>query len=647
MTRRRKDTTGLPPPPAPDYSDLLSLRLHRLLDWLERYLKDDHDLLVCFPLAGGDPLATARYIEQIAGERESRAHLNDRWIGHDAPPAGVSLPLSIGQALALARGEVPAMAQVMADQVRLGVELFVSADLRPSVLARDRIIVPRWPRLHGEHSPGPFALHCLTAVVMDLPEGEQLPDRVSLPGEDGQALLTVYWPPDAALLDVARWVRAAANREVPGLGDAMVSQAERSSTVDFRRGEQWVPLGGIAALYLAEKDVKDGLKRQVKHISATADHHALVDNWSAVPGRGPHHRPAKPAPKARVDRQTGQFAMELLLPGRATQLRLPLRDTTIQEGMIDAVREVLGAEGLRHYAAWMRLLAIEGGRRGYVRYTVDDHLTALGYDERRQRDPEVRAKAVRMMRTFCRLEVAIYDSNGLLRYRRPLVHVGGELDRKVGDEWQLEGMELRPNDLTYGGVLKDATEWGRNFMPAPIEIAQVSHERYPHFHGMAILLAIRCRWALGDGHDYVDMTGRKWMDVAKIVRQAANPGRAWQQLQRHLDKLVDVGLFARYEWKDAAEAWSDTGVCRAWIGEWLVDRTSRQLTTEAPPPPPADKPITGAELRVFRLSRAWSQRQAAAELGVSQGAIYNAEAHPEKPLGHKLRAAFSTAAKTD
>ena len=59
-------------------------------------------------------------------------------------------------------------------------------------------------------------------------------------------------------------------------------------------------------------------------------------------------------------------------------------------------------------------------------------------------------------------------------------------------------------------------------------------------------------------------------------------------------------------------------------------------------PPDRDKPVTGGELKTWREKRGWSQREAATRLKVGNAAVSRAEARPDEPLGHKLRAAFET-----
>ena len=635
MTRRKP--SGLPAPAPPDYGHLFRARLLRLLDWLDQYLQNDRDLLLCFPIDRDNMERGEQYIEQIAAEREDRANLNDRWLGNEDPPAGVVLPMTIGDALDLTREGVTELAILMRDQVALGLDLFIADKLRLGVAARSEIIARRWPRPLSDLSAPAFALHCLTAILMKFPDGELWPDRMLLNEDREEPVPYVAWPPDAALLDVASWAQAGANRALAGLGDRMVERAQNGLILDVQHGSVALPMGGVAVLFLAERDVKEGQKRKVLHVDAGKDHHEFVSGLRDYPTRGPHYQAVDLPTVAR--RENGRLKVELFVKGAPVQLRFDFESMT--DFMVDSIRGALGPEGIRHYVAWHCLLSNEGGRRGYVRYFIDDHLKALGYDERRRRDPEVRQNIVRVMETFTQLEVAIYEDSGQLRARAPLVMVRAKLEKMDGETWKLEGMELQPNPYLYNGVYDaEAKEFGRNFMIAPVELAEVSHKDFPHIHAMGLLLAQRFRWELGKGKDgWIRLQGSKLMQLGAFKNQPANPSRQWNHLRKHLDKLVEMKFLERYAWAEEASAWSLAGMCQLWPGEWIVDRVARKLIPEETPPL-VDKPATGAELKAFRLARGWSQREAARHLGVTQGAIYAAERQPDKSLGHKLRESF-------
>src|SRR5690606_21508986 len=101
--------------------------------------------------------------------------------------------------------------------------------------------------------------------------------------------------------------------------------------------------------------------------------------------------------------------LELLSPDKgAIQLTLPWGGSrSLLEELQIALREWRGPEGLRHWAAILRLLSVEGGRTGFVRWTVDDHLEALGVPQAKRTERRNRDRAARLVELMTRLELAV------------------------------------------------------------------------------------------------------------------------------------------------------------------------------------------------------------------------------------------------
>jgi hypothetical protein len=550
-----------------------------------------------------------------------------------------SRPVTIAAGLDLverARAEV--VAEVVAEIERCAAAL-VEPKLRDAVLARDAVAA-RWPW------PG-------WALVLDL-------------------LTAGYWPGDAAPLEVARWARTGLNAEAARLGehgrpgDALVLDAERGALPRTWTAREPVldllaedrpdlpadldptaaamlariggartyglvpspagpplryPAAGLALLHLAEREVEAGLRRPAVAIDAGNSHHELLTGWKGIPRDGRRHRAAP----GGADEMDGR--VELLLPGTATQLALPLPMEGLSASAVALLRELRGAKGLRHWCALQRLLSVEGGRQGWVRWTLDEHLEAMGYNATTREDPTKRAEAAAEVEELTKLELVVYDKANTARSRAPLLTVGGRFERIAGAKWALEGMELKINELLYRGVRTPGGTVGTNWMPAPVELAKLDHARHPYAHGLGMLLAIRMRWDIGDGRA-LRLTGRKLLDLAGIPYAERRAVEAWRKLKRELDALTKVELLT-YRW-DAAP-WTLAGVCEVAPAGWMMDRVGRGLVPVERPP--ADIPRTGAELLEWRTARGWSQRAAAGRLGVSQQALSKAEAKPAGELG--------------
>lgn len=388
---------------------------------------------------------------------------------------------------------------------------------------------------------------------------------------------------------------------------------------------------GIALLYRAEQDVQQGLERRTIALDAGKPHHALLVGWRNLP-KDPRHEMKRPQIDGRI---------ELLEPGQAVQLSLPLEGEGIHAAAIHALRKLRGYEGLRHWAALQRLFSLEGGRRGWVRWMLDDHLKALGYRDRACRDPKTRARVVGQVEMLTRLELSVYSRDNTLWHRRPLLLVGGRFGRIEGTESRLEGLELQINPLLYEGVRDPETgEVGSNWFPVPAELARIDHTKHPYALPLGLLLPIRWRWDLWDGRDHLALTGQKLLELAGIPFKRHDPGRAWKALDRDLAEIMRIGLLGRWQWGPGAEH-TEKGICRLYPAQWLLDRAVRGLLPQESPP--VNLPQTGAELRAWRKARDWSQQRLAQELGVSGDTIYRAEARKKSPLSPALQEALKRA----
>lgn len=567
----------------------------------------------------------AQYRAESTGDM--RAFGASAHASQDGWPAGLPLPLTVADALAEVERCAAELVETTVAEVERCAEL---ADplLRAAVLAR-RAVVDGWPLTASD--PAKKALsELLAAIGRPVWEGQ--------PGDPGPVWARPpgrpVWPAAAAPLDVAEWAAPGLNRVQRGLGDELTRDArEMGQLSSWAWDGKRYPAAGLALLFLAEREVREGLRRPAVAIDAGKAHHDLLTGWRGVPRDGVRHR-AAPGPLAELGGR-----VELMLPGHPVQLTLPMAELVgVSEGAVRLLRELRGAKGIRHWCALQRLFSVEGGRAGWVRWTLDEHLAAMGYRKTGRADPKVRAEAVAEVETLTRMELVIYGTSNDVRYRAPLLVVGSRFERLAGAAWNLEGMELRINDLLYSGVRDSKTgELGTNWWPVPVELAQIDHARHPYAHALGLLLAVRFRWDAGDGRACTRLTGRKLLDLAGIPYKDRRAAEAWSKLQRELAELVARGMLAEVRW--VGDAWSLDGTCCLSPAAWVEDRTARQLTSTERPV--VDLPLTGAELRTWRTAKVWSRRELARRLDLAPGTIDAAEAKPETELGPKVTAALA------
>lgn len=628
--------------PAPDLHAAFLARLQRLLDVLAAALAEDRALLLVLPQSP-EPEAHRRWLAQMEAERAGRAHLTAFWQALTPNPAyrAPPLPWTIGQAHDLVTDGLEGLAEDLETEVVFCADTLVDPKLRNAVLARPEL-VQQWPRPRREMGVAAAALDALTTAIRDLPPEEHPPSH-HVVGYDAEnkPLVFYYWPGKAAPAVVAEWAR----KHLGPMGDAFTLEASRGVPTDIflpdteRVGR--IPAAGLALLYLAESDVRAGSRKLAMAIDAGKAHHDLMGGMRDWPKDGERHRGALLATRTVRDGDAIE-RIELFSPGSTVQLHLPMAELDgMQDRAIEALRRLRGAKGLRHWAALLRLFSVEGGRSGTYRWLLHEHLVAMGYDERQRRDPKVRAEAAAEVEALAALELAIYTKGGVLRERRRLLLETGRFERLERSEWKLDGIEFQMNQRVYGGVRESTGEIGHKWMPAPAALAAVDHVRFPYAHGLGMLLAIRFRWRIDEQHDFLDISGEKLLALAGIGYRKERAERAWDKLRRTLDELQRVTQVGSYRWLKDADAWSLSGICRIVPAAWTLDRAVRGVIP-LETPPDRDKPVTGGELKTWREKRGWSQREAATRLKVGNAAVSRAEARPDEPLGHKLRAAFET-----
>jgi hypothetical protein len=444
----------------------------------------------------------------------------------------------------------------------------------------------------------------------------------------GERTLALAWPQEVGPDEVARWLRKYAPAPVQAQPVCHVLPQLADPTTTPERLQALDPLvrtlGALAAhAYLAWKAVQTDLKRPAIGIDARRAHHTLLTHWNRLPKRvGRRTVPLQHVPAKR--HEDGVWRFEILAPERAG-VKLALRADWVRsagEAVTATIRRWKGAEGLRHWAALLRLLAVQGGRTGRVRWSLDTHLDALGYAAMTRRDPALRKRVAALVELFTQLELAVYAADGTLRSRLPILVVTAKHDRLRGTDWALEGMELDINPWLYRGVRTADGQLGEDWYPAPVELARVDHARFPYALGLGLILAIRWRWDWRDGRDHCALKGRTLLETAGIPYRRHEARETWTTLQSTLEALIRCGALGHYTWEGTA--WTLDGTCKLYPAQWARERTVHGLRPQELRPPTCV--FTGEELKAWRKARGWSQARAAKELGVGIATLKRAEA---------------------
>ena len=553
---------------------------------------------------------------RIKGETEHRVMA---WHSDPAEPfLGLPDTMTIGEGLHLLAAEADHLvAATQRDLVTLA--HLVPAPLRKAVLAREELIA-RWPWPRDSHPVG-FTLELLSSAATPRPA------QTFVLGEAALGAPTMdTWPPDVAPLDVATW--PAFVKRYPHDAKELRALVE-AGDVSARGAVRWV---GVATMFASLRAVERDRRRHAMAIDAGRPHHNLLMGVRDLPkdSRTPH------TVHATTDR------IELLDPdGGCVQLTLALGESAPSEALISALRTLRTWRGLRHWAAVQKLLSVDGGRQGWVRWTLDGHLDAMGVSVKNRTTAAVRAEVARQVEAFTRIEIAVYADDGTLRSRRPILLVGEKYDRLTGSEWALDGMQLTINPLLYGGVREAGGQLGSNWHPAPVELAAVNEREHPYTLALGLILPIRWRLALAEGHDHLTLTGENALRLAGIdVRphdrqwMRRNGAHAWDSLERDLAELARIGGLGRWAWDATDTPRTLDGRLHLWPAPWMADRTLHEVRpVELPPGPPV---LTGAELKAWRARKGLTQAQAAKTLNSSRPTIARAEARPLEPLSTAL-----------
>ena len=501
------------------------------------------------------------------------------------------------------------------------VEGLVEKQLRRAVLSRERL-VQEWP------------------WPLEVREGVCLHWLLALSPSPAPEPLFTQWPSGALGAVVAEWGQQWLTEHAHPLAEGsltdVLSRAHRIPSLIFtvRPG---LPFGmlvtpALALLYLLETEVKENQKRTFIAIDTCKEHTKLVEAWRDLPK----------AKDSKMHTAITNGRLELILPDaeekRHFQLSLTLPDDPLASQVGAALRKWRSWIGLRHWVAFQSL--ITGNRRlGWVRWTVEEHLTAMGQRQEWRRRPDVRRDTAKMVELFTQIEIGVYDEKGKLRERRPLVLKSNTYERLVDGGWEIEGLELKVNPILYRGVRDPKTgELGKNWWPTPKELAHINHDKFGGAIALGTILPGRWRMELAKtSRTYIDLKGDSLLHACGLPYRRRNQVATWRSVARNLAELERRGGLQRWEW--LGEPGLST-VCRLYAPQWAVDRIAHGVPPKEIAPGPTA--LTGAELKAWRAEHSLTQAQAASNLGVTDRTIRNAEKQPNRRLSKKIRAALAS-----
>lgn len=465
------------------------------------------------------------------------------------------------------------------------------------------------------------------------------------------------WPGDVAPGHLATWIADGAKRlpsgvdtfevSVDGDGPSIAtSLADGSVSADALRltaTRFYLSGAQLAHVFSAERALENDRRRPRLYVDAGDTHHALIATWSesARAVNTPKHRHHEGRELSVVE----GARLELLRPGRPAQLGLPF-DGAPSEQIIRTIQRALGPDGLRNWTAILALLS-DAGRQGYVRWTVRDHLLAMGLSETSRARLDVQRSAAEMVELFTRMELAVYDRTGTLRRRAPLLQALERTERIAESQWQLDGMTLQLNPVLYAGVRAPDGSVGTLYWPAPRSLASIDATRFPGAIPLGLLLSIRLRWDLASGKSQLVLSGESVLGLAGIKFNPRKPGEGWKRLERALTELERREALC-YSWR-AGEEWTLQGMLEFRPTRWQLEHwhgvTPVELPRELQPLPSGEHgergiPITGADLAAWRKVNGWTQDRLAAALGVSVRTLRNAESKGAAALPPSVRKAL-------
>lgn len=558
-------------------------------------------------------------------------------------PAELELPLTVGDAQRFVSRRLDEMAGDLVDEILKSSELLIPKRSEREKALGHVDVLSGWPllgKLEVEDlivKPGGLGAPWVALYVLLF--SAELADRVNpvdLPPLG--AGVAGCWPDEIAFQPVARWVQKNLKRTVVrledrGLEPLLMAHAEENLLL-AEQGR--LPLDLIlsttsgsfrlSAVGSALLSHAHGRSMEVMAIDTGWVHHNMLGKWRDLPKDNRRHRG-----DVGTARGLDVSRVELVAPGKDL-VKLTVERDLLHDDFVAQLRRWWGWEGLRHWAALQRLFSVEGGRRGKVRWTLNDHLDAMGYNERSIFNPVVRARAAETVEAMTKIELAVYNHDGTLRMRKPILVKGGTYERLVDSRWELDGLELGINEFLYEGVRRPSGRVGRDWFPVPVNLARLDHSVHPHALALGLLIPIRLRWRIGDDYRDLVISGESLLRLGGFEVNSTRMDGAWEKLDSSLRTLRSIHVIDSWEWRGGIR--STESYCQITAPLYLVEQITKKR--KWPDILPLYVPMTGAELREWRHSQGRSQVELAELLGVSERTVRRAEERTRKALTKRM-----------
>jgi hypothetical protein len=534
------------------------------------------------------------------------------------------------------RGELGATADELAEALEQAIASYVAGlvqtkAMQRAVLERERLAA-KW-NLSACGPPGqhpPATREALTRLAAwDAPgkeAGHYWPPEVS-PEEVAVALERTK---DRDAAEMARLLREGIFYVADGRLNARTEGASRPPVDEARaRAVARWPVDVCALVVACEREVRDDARRKTVPIPSTREAAAAL----AVLSQGPK------GPWEQMQRTDGG-SFELVWAGerRAYQLALhfgtPDFDVCIIKGILDELQE----DGLRDWLLLHRMAA-EQGRKGSFVWRWSEHRDRSAYARRvRQNNVTDRAAAEAVTARLWRLksaEVRAYRTGRGAREGWVRLGPFGLLDIPAGirNGTFLESAMLAINPALYEGARHDSP--APHFALLPEEALLLDGKRLR----LATMATLAMRYARDEGCVVQRKARSLWEDLN--AESGAPPAKRWPRaegsLHQALDELGRIGVLGA--WERAPGPVGPEVLYTLRPPPWLRDQLVHGVTPELGPSK-VDLPATGAALIAWRLTKGWSQAQAAKELKVGIATIKRAEGAQSNALGPALTKAL-------
>jgi len=535
-------------------------------------------------------------------------------------------PTTMAEALAIIDDGADRLVEATALELQQSAELLIPDDnARTAVLAHPPVL-DGWP---WEHTPAGMVLHAILAQI---------------PHTEGGGLLLGELPGKAASADVAEWARDAVNGmfadypDIPDdvrLGDALV---RRSSVAGFSNlgsylcgwiyldnwPGPWLPLRGMALLYLAWQAVRLGIPASptVGLVSVETAPARLVTSMVGADARELSGNAEIWTDEAEPTRLIFEWhdgeQLELDYAGPDAN---PLVRIAARYG-IAAVRDLLGL----YLFTW----AARAPAGDSLWWWPDEHLALTGLAQGKDGRRRLRTWLSRMKQT--RLKVHYATGNPL----------SGPVVTESATDGSAYRLHLHP--ALYRGVANEEGRPGKYWWPVSVNLLRLPADRSAgKVHVLAVVLGQQWRGELRKTPDAPPVAR---INVARLAEKLAIRPQGGRNLERRAADTLRATLDAGKEGGLVGDYRVERGSLDALSGVLVVTpgEEAMRIREEGVIPKAAWLPATGGDVAEWLRRMALTKAAAGDRLGIPGPTLRRVcSTHRNRPLPPKVRAAFRRA----